>query len=220
VPPPAAAEFLFRASTPWTGVPLRPEGRVRGSSDRGGCAVSTRERLEALLPSGAPITVCLGLTFRSSVSDLPPPPVEWVSARGRWWVFRFGVPAIVVGILLAFFFYEWATDPSWAEANFLYAELMVLGALGVDAILLWKHPSVRRIGISPLYLAVDIGIIEFTYSWPEVRQVTRVRIDRFRANQLDSASRTRIAVGSGLSRTWYTLSLQQGDRLARFLRIP
>lgn len=158
--------------------------------------------------------------FWRAVANIATPPVEWVPAEGRWWVIRIVVPAVTVAILLTFFFFEWRIDPTWAAANSLYAYALIFGALAVEFIFLYAFPSVRRIGISPLCLVVDVGIRRFSYPWPEVKQVTRTRVQQFRWNQVSSVSRTRISVGSGVFMNWFALSPQQGDRLAQFLRIP
>ena len=152
--------------------------------------------------------------------DLPPPPVEWVSAGGRWWVVRIGVPVMVFVVYFAAFFVELRTDPSWAASNPLYFWPLVVLAIAVEFLLVYAFPSVRRIGLSPLYLVVDVGVSKFSYSWADVRQVTRTRVQRFRWNQVSSISQTRVSVGSGAFRTSFALSPEQGDRLAKFLRIP
>jgi hypothetical protein len=95
-----------------------------------------------------------------------------------------------------------------------------MGALAVEYVFLYAFPSVRRIGISPLYLVVDIGFQKFTYPWPELKLVTRTRVEQHRWNQVSCVSRTRISVGSGIFTNWFALSPQQGDRVAQFLRIP
>jgi len=152
--------------------------------------------------------------------DTPPPPVEWVLAGKRWWLIRIAAPIIVVGVVLTIFYMEWRADPLWVTTNALYAWGLVFGALAVEFVLLYVFPSVRRIGISPLCLVVDIGITRFTYSWQDVNKITRTRVNSFRWNQVSSVSRTRISVGSGLFTNWFALTPQQGDRLAQFLRIP
>lgn len=157
---------------------------------------------------------------RDSVVDTPPPPVEWVPAETRWWVIRVVVPVIVIAILLAILYLEWSANAGWATTHPLYAWGLVFSGLAVEYVFLFAFPSVRRIGISPLSLVVDVGFAKHTYSWTEVNSVTRTRVNRFRWNQLSSVSRTRISVGSGVFANWFELSPQQGDRLARFLRIP
>jgi len=154
------------------------------------------------------------------MTDIPPPPVEWVPGGRSWWVIRVGVPAIALGVLLSFFYTEWRTDPSWASTNGPLGWGLVFGTLAVEFVFLYAFPSVRRIGISPLCLVVDIGITKFTYSWQDVNKITRTRVNKFRWNQVSSVSRTRISVGSGFFMNWFALSPQQGDRLAQFLRIP
>jgi hypothetical protein len=154
------------------------------------------------------------------VVDITPPPVEWVKGGGRWWVTRVGVPAIVTATLIGFFLIEWRTDPVWATNNSFYGFGLILCATAVESVFIYSFPSVRRIGISPLCLVVDVGLQKFTYSWTDVKEVTRTRVGRFRWNQVSSVSRTRISVGSGLFRNWFSLSAEQGDRLAQFLRIP
>lgn len=154
------------------------------------------------------------------MAGISPPPVEWIAAEGRWWVIRIVFPVVVIAALLVFLYAEWGVNPSWTGANPIIADWCILGVVALEFFLLYAVPSVRRIGISPLCLVVDIGIKKFTYSWTDVNSITRTRTNRFRWNQVSSVSRTRISVGSGLFMNWFTLSPQQGDRLAQFLRIP
>jgi len=153
------------------------------------------------------------------VTDLPPPPVEWVFAGGRWWVFRWVLPAVIVGALITLFYAQWRADPLWISANPLYVWGAIFGALAAEFMVFYAFPSVRRIGLSPLYLVVDIGFQKFTYSWPEVQEISRTRVEHFRWSRVSTVNRTRISVGSGIFKNWYGLSSRQGDRLVEFLRI-
>jgi len=154
------------------------------------------------------------------MTDEPPPPVEWVPSGKRWWVVRIVIPVIIVALLATFLYLQWSSSPSWNSANYALRYGATFGALVLEFVFLYAFPSVRRIGISPLYLVVDIGIAKFTYSWPELTQITRTQVHRFRWNQVSSVNRTRIDVGRGVMVNSFALSPQQGDRLAQFLRIP
>jgi hypothetical protein len=148
------------------------------------------------------------------------PPIEWVSGEKRWWVYRIVIPAIVLAGLLTFFILEWSATSYLTLSNFYFSYALVFVALGVEFGFLYAFPTVRRIGISPTRLIVDIGLHKFRIPWSEVNQVTRTRINRYGWHQVSSVSRTRISVGDGLWRNWFVLSPEQGDRLASFLRIP
>lgn len=148
------------------------------------------------------------------------PPVEWVPAEQRWWLARIvvGLGLVPIVFLTLFVVWWWAGGPmTWTW------ELGVAGAaygtIGVAYLLLFLLPSVRRMGISPMYLQVDTGMGEFTYTWAELREVTRTDVRRFRWNGNDSHRRTRIWVDSLLGPKSFALTPNQGARLARFLRL-
>ena len=120
--------------------------------------------------------------------------------------------------MLALAFLVWQLSPAGPISPYLSP--LILGVLAVELAILYAFPSVRRIGLSPLCLVVDTGIRKFTYPWADVHQVTRKRTERFRWTGTDASTVTRISVGAGFADTWFTLSPTQGERLARFLRIP
>ncbi|MGP8076464.1 MAG: hypothetical protein ACLP8Y_07020 [Thermoplasmata archaeon] len=150
------------------------------------------------------------------------PPIEWVSAGTRWWVVRIVIPVIILAIALTVFIVGVATAPSWAASTTHQVLLdgFIVCALAVDLYCLSAFPSVRRIGISPKWLIVDVGYRKFRNPWDDLHQIIRTRESRFRWYQVSSVSRTRISVGSGFPSFTVTLSPQQGERLAQFLRIP
>ena len=150
------------------------------------------------------------------------PPIEWVPAESRWWVFRFVIPAIVLGLTIIMGFVLWSTAPTLPEttAGYLAVQAFLLGMVFAAFYVMYAFPSVRRIGFSPEWLIVDVGLRKFKYRWDDLHGVTRTQVTRFRWYEVSSVSRTRISVGSGFPSYTVTLSPQQGDRLARFLRIP
>ncbi|MGI0129579.1 MAG: hypothetical protein ACREEC_05445, partial [Thermoplasmata archaeon] len=86
-------------------------------------------------------------------------------------------------------------------------------------VFLYGLPSLRRIGISPLGIVTDVGVVRTTYPWNELRAVTRTSVTQHSGNGTRTVTRTRIQVGHGLRWQSYALTPSQGDRLARFLRI-
>jgi hypothetical protein len=102
----------------------------------------------------------------------------------------------------------------------LYFDVTIFALLAIEFTFIYAFPSVRRLGISPAGLVVDVGLRKLSYPWPSLESITRTHVSRFRWNQVSSVSRTRITLGSGLSRNTFTLSAYQGERLASFLRIP
>ena len=155
----------------------------------------------------------------------PEPPIEWVSAEKRWWLSRIVVPVTVVAVLvlvnLWLLYHVWfPLSTPWTLAQMLSLEGVCGGGVAVELAVLYRFPSVRRIGISPTGLVVDVGFRELRYTWPELHEVTRIRVNRFRSSQVGSLSCTRISVGSGWSFSCLTLSPNQGDRLAHFLHLP
>ena len=148
------------------------------------------------------------------------PPIEWVSAGGRWWLFRIVIPAVVAAVAGLVLYLGWFVIGMGSRTSFAFVEVGLLILLGVEFVFLYVFPSVRRIGISPKGLIVDVGFRKVGYPWSHVNDVTRTQVNHYRWNQVSSVSRTRISVGSGLSKNTFTLSPSQGERLANFLRIP
>ena len=148
------------------------------------------------------------------------PPIEWVPGGRHWWVARVLIPGAVIVLLILFLVGELGYSLFWPAGSFPFTLVVSFAGLAVEFFFLFAIPSVRRIGISPTSLIVDVGVRKLRYPWNEVNQITRTRVDRFRWNQVSSVSRTRISVGAGAWVNWFSLSPEQGDRLARFLRIP
>lgn len=152
----------------------------------------------------------------------PRPPIEWVPSEKQWWVVRIVVPAVVTAavvlVIVRMWFLSGGQPPTAAQSAIIWG--LIIGELAVIYLTLFAFPSVRRIGISPMCLIVDTGLQRFTYSWSDLRRVARTEVRQFRWNQVSSVSGTRISVGSIPFVTYFTLSPNQGDRLAQFLRIP
>jgi hypothetical protein len=105
-------------------------------------------------------------------------------------------------------------------SNLYFWDALVFGTLGVELLLLYAVPSVRKIGFSPTWFIVDIGVRQLRYSWREVHQITRTHRARYGSSRVSSVTHTRVLVGDGLRLSSYALTSLQGDRLARFTRIP
>lgn len=154
----------------------------------------------------------------------PEPPTEWVSTEKRWWLPRIVVPVTVLAVLVPvcvwYLYHQWfQVGPPLTLAQNLGLEGVFGGGVAVELAVLYLFPSVRRIGISPTGLVVDAAFRKFRYTWPELHEVTRTQVNRFRWNQVSSVTRTRISVGFGWSFNSFALSPNQGDRLAHFLNL-
>jgi hypothetical protein len=150
----------------------------------------------------------------------PPPPVEWVRSESRWWLARFVFPALLGSLVLSAYFVVFYVNPSWSVFGPVVMLPIVVGCLTSQYTIMHRLPSVRRIGISPTGIVVDVGLVKQSYSWAELRDVTRTHVNELRGSQLVRVDRTRLSVGHGLMRQGYGLSPRQGERLAQFLRIP
>ncbi len=155
------------------------------------------------------------------MTDPPAPPVEWVKGSRFWWAYRFapslaGVPAVL--LLIDFFL-----DPAGPPAEWQWLTVLAMIYLGIllQFLVVRSYPSIRALGISPTQLVVDFGLIRQNYAWPEVRTVSRSLENSYSRYGVMQQYRTRLSVGTGLfNRNVFTLSQAQGDRLARFLRVP
>jgi len=154
------------------------------------------------------------------VPDDTVPPIEWVSAGGHWWVPRIAIPAVVAAIAGLVLYLGWFVAGFGNGSSLGFVDVGLIVLLAIMLLSLYAFPSVRRIGISPKGLIVDVGFRKFGYSWAHVNDVARTQVSHYRWNQVSSVSRTRISVGSGLTQNTFTLSPSQGERLAKFLRIP
>ncbi len=150
-----------------------------------------------------------------------PPPIEWVPAEQRWWLARIVVPFVAPpGLVLSLIIFWWRFEQgpvTWTWTVLFWG--VISGSFGIQLLALYLLPSVRRIGFSPMYLFVDVGLTQSTYSWQQLREVTRTDVRRFRWNRTDSDRHTRIRVNAYVGSTSYTLTPNQGARLSRFLRI-
>jgi hypothetical protein len=153
------------------------------------------------------------------MADPPAPPVEWVKGPPYWWLVRFGPAcvsaAVSLGIILPLMF-RGGPPSLWLILGVL--AVVELG-IAIQYLVYRAYPAVRRLGISPTMLFVDIGLTTQSYGWGDVREVARTQVSAYRWNRVMWSVRTRISVGSGITKNVYSLSPMQGERLARFLRI-
>jgi hypothetical protein len=167
-----------------------------------------------------PVERCLRFDALSRVMARPTePPVEWVSGPRSWWLARFGVgiaasALLVIDLLLVLR----GGFTSLSPYAWLAVWLVFLPVYLAQWILLSRIPSVRRIGISPRGLTVDYGLAVHPYAWPDLVSLTRVNETRYSWTGPTTVVRTRIRLG-GIWGTKLTLTPEQGDRLARFLRV-
>ncbi len=150
-----------------------------------------------------------------------PPPLEWVPAENRWWFYRCVAPVVVatcaIGTLVAL--NALSLPPAslgWQVLQALGVGMAVLAGYVVVAL----FPSVRRLGISPLGIVVGGTLLDTSYSWSDVKQVTRTEVRRADWSSVRVEVRTRLRLKSGIFASEITLTPVQGDRLARFLRLP
>ena len=155
------------------------------------------------------------------VTDPQAPPVEWVKGPRFWWAYRFAPTLAAVAavlLLIDFFRVPAASPPEW-----LWLTVLGVTDLGIllQFLMVRSYPSIRALGISPTQLVVDFGLVRQSYAWPEVRAVSRSLESSYSRYGVLRQQRTRLSVGTGLlNRNVFTLSPAQGERLARFLRVP
>lgn len=131
-------------------------------------------------------------------------------------------PAIAVVAAGVMLYWEWITVGAALGSSalvFASGEAVILGAVVFVFLSVAFLPSVRRLGISPDGIELDVGVRKFHYSWDGVREVTRTHTRRFRRDGSDSIVVTRVSVGYGWTENRFRLSANQGDRLAHFMRI-
>lgn len=154
------------------------------------------------------------------VANKPPAPIEWVRSEQKWWIPRLVIPVVVVVVLAITLALEFVYGHPWSATTLGWIDALIFGVLAVEFAFIYLYPSVRRLGISPDGLIVDVGFRKIHYPWSQLTHVTRIHVNRFRWTAVSSISRTRISVGSGLTQNYFTLSTLQGERLARFLQLP
>jgi len=113
-------------------------------------------------------------------------------------------------------------DPSWIlSASYLVAWYgSIVSFLVVEFLILRFVPSVRRVGVSPGGLVVDIGILKIAHPWSELTQSVRTSEKRYHSQgDTQLISRTRIVFGRSIVRTEFMLSPTQGDLLTRYLHL-
>ncbi len=153
--------------------------------------------------------------------DPSPPPLEWVPAENRWWFYRWVAPLVVVTCAIVTLVTLSVLSPSPASLGW-----QLLRGLGVSMVVLVEYalvalfPSVRRLGISPLGIVVGGTLLDTSYSWSDVKQVTRTEVRRADWSSVRVEVRTRLRLKSGIFASEITLTPVQGERLARFLRLP
>lgn len=80
-------------------------------------------------------------------------------------------------------------------------------------------PSTRRVGVSSGGLVVDTGIRRRLYPWGSLYQVVRSYERRYRPGKVQARFRTRIILGPDRLGLHLALTPDQGDQLARYLRL-
>ncbi len=106
--------------------------------------------------------------------------------------------------------------PGWTQT---LAFILVWGAVGVaaqvtHAYILRSIPSVRRVGVLPGGVVVDLGFSRQYYTWNELHEIIHLDETRYpRSGTLQHSRRTRIVVGRGGNRTTLALSPGQADFL-------
>ena len=159
------------------------------------------------------------MAFVRPMATATSPPVEWVPAEQRWWLGRTVGFALIPIVGVTLFALWWRSGSPLTSTWEIGLAGATYGAMGVGFLFMFLFPSVRRLGFSPMYLVVDTGLVEFIYTWADLREVTRTDVRHFRWNRTDSHRRTRIWVNSALGPKCFALTPNQGARLARFLRI-
>jgi hypothetical protein len=148
--------------------------------------------------------------------------VEWVIGPQGWWIPWFG-PGLValppVAVLLAYILRDWGRNFPIAFSYYLLAVAILLGSICVQFALRWWFPSVRRLGIAPWGLVVDVGLRRIRYPWHRLHKVVRTRATTNLRGRLTTDFRTRTVLGPDVLRTFLTLSATQGDRLAQVLQL-
>jgi len=155
------------------------------------------------------------------VNDTGAARVEWVDGPRYWWAVRWSpgsVFAVAFGSLLAYIilFARRALLSLTVLAVFDGSFFAILGA---GIVLLYWVPSLRRMGISPDGLIMDVGRRQVGYHWNEVHPVVRTRATGPGAQSTVPAIETRVADGKGFRKNYFVLSSEQGDRLARYLKL-
>lgn len=148
-------------------------------------------------------------------------PVEWVDGPRYWWAIRWipgSVFAVTFGSLLAYvvLFDRRAFLSLTVLAVFDGSFFAILGA---GIVLLYWMPSLRRMGISSDGLIVDVGGHQVGYRWEEVHPIVRSKASGSGDVRTVPAIETRIVVGRRVSKNYFVLSSEQGDRLARYLKL-
>ncbi len=147
--------------------------------------------------------------------------MEWVPAENRWWFYRWLAPlAVALGGLLTLAALD-ALAPPDAGLGWQVAWGPVVIAIPLaEYALIALAPSIRRLGISPLGIVLGGTFLNTSYSWSDVKEVTRTEVRRATWSSVRVEVRTRLRVKSGILASEITLTPNQGERLASFLRLP
>jgi hypothetical protein len=157
--------------------------------------------------------------------DPTPPPVEWVPGPRLWWLPRLLPLAVGLAIYLTvagdvlLFGVPFPSSTYGFEWVFLPVVLLV----PVLFVVLWQFlarvPSVRNLGIAPWGLTLDFGITTETHSWSEVYSLVRTVETHYQGREAVVARGMRLRLSGHWMAPEISLSPQQADRVARFLRI-